>query len=124
MSGLADVDSTNWESQVMESKEPVLVDFWHDACIWCKRLEPELIEVAAEFPGVRFVRLNILSSDANGSIGEKYGVMGTPTLIFLFNGRVLQELVGYRPKDQLRQEVRTMVDNCKECFEQSTALKT
>lgn len=124
MTGLTDVDSTNWESQVTGSEDPVLVDFWHDACIWCKRLEPELREVAAGFPKVRFVRLNILSTDANGGIGEKYGVMGTPTLIFFYNGRVLHELVGYRPKEQLRREVKDMVDNCKKCFEQSTALKT
>lgn len=110
---------------MLESKEPILVDFWHDACIWCKRLEPELREVAKDFSGkLKFARVNILSNDANTQIGQKYGVMGTPTLILFCNGRVIEQLVGYRPKDRLRRELNDMVDSYQNCFKQSTPLQS
>jgi thioredoxin len=123
MNELTDVDASEWKSSVLESKEPVLVDFWHDACVWCKRLEPDLREIANEFPQLRFARLNVLSSDENGQLAQSYGIMGTPTLMLFYNGRVLQELVGYRPKEKLRTEIKDMVANCQSCFQQSTALK-
>jgi thioredoxin 1 len=123
MRELIDVNASEWESRVLESTEPVLVDFWHDACVWCKRLEPDLKEVASEFSQLRFAKLNVLSSDENGEVAQRYGVMGTPTLIFFYKGRVLHELVGYRPKERLRTELREMVNNCQDCFRQSTSLK-
>ncbi len=124
MSAPFDVTAKDWETQVIKSKEPVLVDFWHDACVWCKRLDPELREVAKEFSGkLKFAKLNVLSSEDNNMVGRKYGVMGTPTLILFCNGRVIQELVGYRPKDRLRRELQDMVGNYQACFKQSTPLK-
>ncbi len=123
MNTLVDVDAEDWETNVLGSKEPVLVDFWHDACVWCKRLEPELAEVAKDFsPKLKFARLNVLSSDANTQLGQKYGIMGTPTLILFCNRRVLEHLVGYRPKEKLRREIKDMVDNYQACFKQSTPL--
>ena len=122
---LVDVDAEDWETRVLESREPVLVDFWHDACVWCKRLEPELTEVAKDFyPKLKFARLNVLSSDSNTQLGQKYGIMGTPTLILFCNGRVIEQLVGYRPKDRLRRELQDMVDNYQDCFKQSTPLRS
>ncbi len=121
---LVDVDAESWKDEVLSSTEPILVDFWHDACIWCKRLEPELREVAKEFSGkLKFARLNILSSEANQKLGDTYGVMGTPTLILFCNGRVLQELVGYRPKAQLRAELQEMDKNYQNCLKQSTPMQ-
>lgn len=125
MNTLVDVDAGDWETKVLGSEEPVLVDFWHDACVWCKRLEPELAGVARDFaPKLKFARLNVLSSDANTQLGQKYGIMGTPTLILFCNGRVLEQLVGYRPKDKLRREIQAMVENYQACFKQSTPLKS
>ncbi len=125
MNTLVDVGAEDWETKVLESKGPVLVDFWHDACVWCKRLEPELAEVAKDFsPKLKFARLNVLSSAANNRLGQKYGIMGTPTLLLFCNGRVLEQLVGYRPKDKLRREIKDMVENYQACFKQSTPLQS
>ncbi len=123
MSLVTDLDSTSWEEQVAKSKELVLVDFWHDSCIWCKRLEPELDAVAVDFAGkVKFARLNIFPSNDNKEIGRKYGIMGTPTLLLFCNGRPVDSLVGYRPRDALRKELREKLDKAKDCFKQSTPL--
>ena len=103
---------------------PVLVDFWHDTCVWCKRLEPALTEVAPEFSGkLKFVRFNILSSDENSHVGHQYGIMGTPTLMLFCDGRVLKQLVGNRPKEKLRKEIQEMLTEYKDCIKQSTPLK-
>lgn len=123
VSSIIDVESTNWEEQVARSKELVLVDFWHDACVWCKRLEPELNAVAGDFSGkLKFARLNIFSSDGNNEIGRKYGIMGTPTLLLFCNGRPVDSLVGYRARDVLRRELREKLDKAQDCFKQSTSL--
>jgi thioredoxin 1 len=122
-SSIIDVDSTNWEEQVAKSQLLVLVDFWHDACIWCKRLDPELNAVAEDFSGkLRITKLNIFSSDGNGEISRKYGVMGTPTLLLFCNGRPVDSLVGYRPRDALRKELREKLDKAQDCFKQSTSV--
>ncbi|HYY90920.1 MAG TPA: thioredoxin family protein [Candidatus Dormibacteraeota bacterium] len=123
VSSIIDVDSTNWDDQVAKSKQLVLVDFWHDSCVWCKRLDPELSTLAGEFTGkLKFAKLNIFSSDGNAEIGRKYGIMGTPTLLIFCNGRPVDSLVGYRPRDVLRKELREKVDKAKDCFKQSTSL--
>ena len=123
VSSIIDVDSTNWEDQVARSKQPVLVDFWHDACVWCKRLDPELNALAADLSGnVKIVKLNIFSSDGNGEIARKYGIMGTPTLLLFCNGRPVDSLIGYRPRDSLRKNLEEKLDMAKDCFKQSTGI--
>jgi thioredoxin 1 len=120
---IIDVDSTNWEEEVTKSLQLVLVDFWHDACIWCKRLDPELNAIAEDFLGkLKIAKLNIFSTDGNGEIGRKYGIMGTPTLLLFCNGRPVDSLVGYRPRDALRKELREKLDKAKDCFNQSTSV--
>jgi thioredoxin 1 len=123
VSSITDVDSTNWEEQVAKSKQLVLVDFWHDGCIWCKRLDPELSAVAGDFSSkLKITKLNIFSSDGNNAIGRKYGIMGTPTLLLFCNGRPVDSLVGYMPREALRKEIREKLDKAKDCFKQSTSI--
>lgn len=123
MSSIIDLDSTNWDEQVTRSKQLVLVDFWHDACVWCKRLNPELNAIEADFAGrLKIAKLNIFSSEGNTELGRKYGIMGTPTLLLFCNGRPVDSLVGYRPRDALRKELNEKLDKAKDCFKQSTTL--
>lgn len=120
---MLDLESEDWGTQVLKSTQLIIVDFWHDSCVWCKRLEPELEAVAGEFSGkLRFARLNIFSSEGNTEIGRKYGIMGTPTLLLFCNGRPIDSLVGYKPRDVLRRELQEKVDEAKDCFEHSTSL--
>ncbi len=118
---MIDLDGKEWDGQVVASKEAVLVDFWHDACVWCKRLDPELAEVAKEFSGkLKFARFNIFSNDENSKIAGKYGIMGTPTLLLFCKGRVVSSLVGYMPRAKLSQKIQEMIDTYKDCFTHST----
>lgn len=119
-----DVSADDWEREVLQTGTLVLVDFWHERCPWCKRLDPIYSEVAEEYKDkVKFAKLNVLESHENQHIGVKYGVMGTPTLIFFYDGRPLQSVVGFQPKERLKQIVNDMFDKYRECIEKSTELK-
>jgi len=124
MTGPLDIDADDWDAEVNRSKTPVLVDFWHEGCIWCKRLDPLYSELAVEFSGkLKFAKLNVLSSEENNRVAAKHGVMGTPTLILFCDGRPIESLVGYRSKEILRRELEGMIETYQECFKQHTPLR-
>ncbi len=66
-------------SSLKNSDKPLVVEFWHDQCIWCKRLAPVYEELEKDYPNATLAKFNILASEENSAIGEKYGIMGTPT---------------------------------------------
>ncbi|NIM45120.1 MAG: thioredoxin fold domain-containing protein [Nitrososphaeria archaeon] len=122
---VVDVNSETWKEKVLESDFPVVVDFWHEQCSWCLRLDPVLRELSAEYEGkLKFTRLNVLESHENQHTAISYGVMGTPTLKFFCQGRTVGELVGYMPKDMLREEIDKILSRHEECIEKSTPVKT
>ncbi len=124
MTGPLDIDSDSWHSEVHASKVPVLVDFWHQACVWCKQLDPVFRQLAGEFAGkLKFARLNVLSDEKNNELATRYGVMGTPTMILFCNGRPIESLVGYRPEETLRREIHLMIETHEECFRQQTPIE-
>jgi thioredoxin 1 len=118
---VVELDSDHWSKTVLESRQPILVDFWHDECVWCKRLEPELRQLAPEFEGrLRFAKLNIFANPGNEQLGVKYGILGTPTLLLFCNGRPVDSIVGYRAKEVLKLELGQKLENAKDCVRQST----
>jgi thioredoxin 1 len=121
--GVIEVNADDWEKNVLKSTTLVLVDFWHERCPWCKRLEPIYDEVAEEYGDkVKFAKINVLSSHENQHLAAENGVMGTPTLIFYCEGRSIGTAVGFQPKERLKQLVDDMLDKYKKCLEQSTKM--
>ena len=99
MSDIPKVDETVFEAEVLKSTLPVIVDFTAVWCGPCKMLEPVVVQLAQEWNGkVKFVKLDI---DDNSELVVKYGVMGVPTLILFVDGRPVQRLSGYQPKDRI-----------------------
>ena len=124
MSEVLDVSAGDWEKEILKSNTLVLVDFWHERCPWCKRLAPIYSEVAKEYEGkVKFAKLDVLESQDNREIAVKYGIMGTPTLVFFCEGRPIETIAGFQPKERLKQLVDDMVDKHRECIEKSTEFK-
>jgi thioredoxin len=89
----------NW-SEIVRTDGPVLVDFWAPWCGWCRKLAPAFEHLASEYAGrLRFVKVNV---ENETGIATRYGVQGLPTLKFLCDGQVLDEVVGYLPEPRLR----------------------
>ena len=86
----------NFESEVLKSNQPVLVDFWAEWCGPCKALAPTIDAIAAEFQGkVKVMKMNV---DENPQTPGQFRIRGIPTLILFKNGQAVEQLVGAHPK--------------------------
>jgi len=94
-----------FESEVLKSEAPVVVDFWAPWCGPCRRLAPVLEEVATELADT--VKVMKLNTDENPESPGKYGVMSIPTLIVFKNGAEVARSVGVVEKDQLKERITT-----------------
>ncbi|MBX2834447.1 MAG: thioredoxin [Micavibrio sp.] len=102
MSSVA-VNDAEFESEVLKSDQPVLVDFWAEWCGPCKQLSPVVDELADELKGkVKVVKVNI---DEAPEAPTKYGVRGIPTLMIFKGGELVDTRVGGMPKSQLSEWV-------------------
>lgn len=101
------VSDDNFESEVLKSDEPVMVDFWAEWCGPCKALSPIVDEVAGEVAGkVKVVKVNI---DENPNAPTKYGVRGIPTLMVFKGGELVDTKVGGMSKAQLSEWLGSVV---------------
>ncbi|PPJ45147.1 thioredoxin [Rhizobium sp. KAs_5_22] len=93
------VDNSNFQAEVLDSAEPVVVDFWAEWCGPCKMIAPSLEEISNEMAGkVKVVKINI---DENPEIAAKFGVRSIPTLAMFKDGEVADIKVGAAPKTAL-----------------------
>jgi len=99
MADIPKLNHTAFESEVLKSTLPVLVDFTAVWCGPCKMLEPVINQLSQEWEGkVKFVKMDV---DDNGNLAMQYGIMGVPTLILFVDGNPVQRLSGYQPKDRI-----------------------
>ncbi|OCP23807.1 MULTISPECIES: thioredoxin [unclassified Ensifer] len=99
------VDTSNFQQEVLNAAEPVVVDFWAEWCGPCKMIAPSLEEISNEFAGkVKVVKLNI---DENPELAAQYGVRSIPTLAMFKAGEVADIKVGAAPKTALTSWIST-----------------
>ena len=99
---LNEVSDNNFQAEVIEAAEPVLVDFWAPWCGPCRVVAPHLEELAGERDDLKVVKLNV---DDNPQTAASYNVMSIPTLLLFKNGEVAHQIVGALPKNRLMQEI-------------------
>ena len=99
---LNDVTDNNFQAEVIESDQPVLVDFWAPWCGPCRVVAPVLEEIAAERPDLKIVKLNV---DENQQTAANFQVLSIPTLILFKHGQVAKKVVGAYPKRKLEAEL-------------------
>lgn len=106
MAEIADVTDADFESEVLKSELPVVVDFWAEWCAPCRAIAPIVKELAGEYEGrVRIVKMNI---DDNQDAPGRYGVRAIPTLLAFQGGQVVEQMQGARPKSALKEMVQRL----------------
>ena len=101
MGKVAELSSDNFDQEVLQSAEPVLVDFWAPWCGPCRQITPMIEELAAENAGsAKVLKVNI---DENPETAQQFGVMSIPTLMVFKNGDVAERFVGVQPKAKLQE---------------------
>ncbi len=104
---VAPVSDKSFQADVLDSKEPVLVDFWAECCGPCRAVAPVLEEVAGELNGkLKVVKLNV---DENPETAAKYGIQSIPTLMIFKNGELASRQIGASPKAKIVQWINTAV---------------
>ena len=97
------VTDAEFESTVLQSDKPVIIDFWAEWCQPCKMLSPTVEEIAGEYEDT--VRVGKLNVDDNPDTATKYGIRGIPTLLFFKGGQVVQQLVGVKSKSEIKKVI-------------------
>lgn len=103
MSKLIEVNDSNFDQKVLQAKTPVLVDFWAAWCGPCRMVAPIVEELAGEYEGkVTVAKLDV---DQNPKTASKYGIMSIPTLLIFKDGNPVSNLVGLRPRADLKRSL-------------------
>ncbi|MCI8407431.1 MAG: thioredoxin [Oscillospiraceae bacterium] len=99
---LLHASNESFDSEVLQSPQPVLVDFYADWCGPCRMLAPVIEEIAQERSDLKVVKVNVDDADA---VAARYGVMSIPTVILFEGGQAAHQLVGFRSKEALLEEL-------------------
>ena len=92
------INKDNFRNEVLNSEKPVLLDFWASWCGPCRMVSPIVDEIAAERGDIKVGKVNV---DEQPELAGQFGVMSIPTLAVIKGGRVVNQMVGARPKSQI-----------------------
>jgi thioredoxin len=93
------LNDENWNREVLESKDPVLVDFWAEWCAPCRMIAPHVEAIAEEYAGR--VKVGKLDVDSSPEVAGRYDIRSIPTLLVFKDGKVVEQRVGALPKPEL-----------------------
>jgi thioredoxin 1 len=98
-----EVTEDTFEDEVLNSEQPVLVDFWAEWCGPCRMVSPIVEELAEEYDGkAKFAKVDV---DENADISMEYNIRSIPSLLFFKDGEVVDQVVGAVPKSQLKKKL-------------------
>lgn len=107
MADILTITADNFESEVTQSEQPVLLDFWAEWCGPCRMVAPVVESVAEKYAGrLKVGKVNV---DEEGELAVRFGIRSIPTLLFFKDGNVAETVVGFRPEDQFVQVVERVL---------------
>jgi thioredoxin 1 len=93
----------NFDDEISKSDIPILVDFWAQWCMPCKKLAPILDEVSQEYDGkIKFAKLNV---EEGQSTASRFGIMSVPTIVIFKDGKIHDQMVGLVAKEELKKKI-------------------
>ena len=105
---MLEISSANFETEVVKSEKPVLIDFWADWCAPCKIIAPVVEELAKEFEGkVKVAKSNV---DQSPELATELSVLNIPTLILFKGGKEVSRIIGVNSKEAIKAKITTFVD--------------
>ena len=106
---MADLNFTDqsFKSEVLESKVPVVVDFWAPWCAPCRIVSPIIDELAQEFEGK--MKVGKINVDENNQTSGQYGIMSIPSVVFFKNGKPVRTMIGAQSKENYKQEIEAVL---------------
>jgi thioredoxin 1 len=105
--GIVEVSDASFDKEVLESEQPVLVDFWAGWCGPCKAIAPYVDAVAEKYAGK--LKVSKVNVDQNGAAPSRYGIRGIPALLIFKGGKVVDQIVGYVPQDVIEEKVQKVL---------------
>lgn len=92
------ININNFQSEVLNSEKKVLLDFWAPWCGPCRMVVPIVEEIADERPDIKVGKVNV---DEEAELASRFGIMSIPTLVVIENGKIVNQTMGAKPKDEI-----------------------
>ena len=107
MGDIMEVSDENFDSEIMESDKPAMVDFWAEWCGPCKMVGPVVEELAKEYKDkIKIAKMDV---DQNRQTPARFGIRNIPTLIFFKGGEVATTIIGAKPKSSIEEELKKLL---------------
>ncbi|MHB8302989.1 MAG: thioredoxin [Acidobacteriaceae bacterium] len=104
---IREVSDATFEKEVLQSAEPVLVDFWAAWCGPCRALAPVVDQVATQYAGkLKVMKMDV---DSNSATPMRYGIRGIPSLLLFKGGQVAEQIVGFVPKETIEKSIQKVI---------------